>query len=131
MPAFWRYSPFRNQTFVSRHIRAGKYMSRLIDLSTPIREGHFRWPVDRHVAGGTRRRTATFRWTWFGMGVHGFTHMDSPRHFNPEGFTTDDISLDMVVGNMRRRGCQCGRTGRAPSRKDVIRSRRSPGIREG
>ena len=72
-------------------------MSRLIDLSTPIREGHFRWPVDRALRL-EHGEDSNFQVTWFGMGVHGFTHMDSPRHFNPEGFTTDDITLDMVVG---------------------------------
>lgn len=72
-------------------------MQRLIDLSTPIREGHFRWPVDRELRA-EHGKDSNFQVTWFGMGVHGFTHMDSPRHFNAEGFTTDDITLDMVVG---------------------------------
>jgi len=69
---------------------------RLIDLSTPVRTDHFRWPVERrmvksHEAGAGQA-------TWAGWNVHAFTHMDSPRHVDPEGFTTDDISLEQTVG---------------------------------
>jgi arylformamidase len=69
---------------------------RLIDLSTPVRTGHFRWPVERrfHKSHDTGQGQAT----WAGWIVHGFTHMDSPRHVDPEGFTTDAITLDMTVG---------------------------------
>lgn len=72
-------------------------MPRIIDLSTPIVANHFRWPVERrkdksHEAGDGVQAT------WAGWLVHGFTHMDSPRHFAPGGFTTDAISLDMVTG---------------------------------
>lgn len=73
-------------------------MRRLIDLTTPILENHFRWPVERRTPV-THGDDCNFQVTWIGMGVHGFTHMDSPRHFNSEGFTTDDITLDMVVGD--------------------------------
>lgn len=71
---------------------------RLIDLSTPVTTGHFRWPVERklwksHEAGNAGQGT------WAGWNVHGFTHMDSPRHVDPEGFTTDAITLDMTVGD--------------------------------
>ncbi len=72
-------------------------MRRIIDLSTPIKSGHFRWPVERKLLrsheGGDGLQA-----TWVGWGLHGFTHMDTPRHFNPEGFSTDAVSLDMVVG---------------------------------
>src|SRR3954452_8486575 len=69
---------------------------RLTDLSTPVTTGHFRWPVERrllksHVEGAGQG-------TWAGWNLHAFTHMDSPRHVDPEGFTTDAISLDMTVG---------------------------------
>ncbi len=71
-------------------------MPRVIDLSTPIVTNHFRWPVERrlhknHPEDGVQA-------TWAGWIVHGFTHMDSPRHFGPDGFTTDSIPLDTVVG---------------------------------
>ena len=72
-------------------------MRRIIDLSTPIVEGHFRWKVDRelkmsHEAGDGIQST------WAGWLMHGFTHMDAPRHFAPDGFTTDEVSLDMTMG---------------------------------
>lgn len=71
-------------------------MPRVIDLSTPIVTGHFRWPVERrlhknHPADGVQA-------TWAGWIVHGFTHMDSPRHFVADGFTTDAIDLERVTG---------------------------------
>ncbi len=72
-------------------------MCRHIDLSTPVIENHFRWPVERkllksHEAGDHMQAT------WAGWIVHGFTHMDSPRHFVADGFTTDHITLDMTCG---------------------------------
>jgi arylformamidase len=71
---------------------------RIIDLTTPIDAEHFRWKVDRelvasHAAGDV------FEITRLGWVVHGFTHLDSARHFSPDGFTTDDISLDTVMGD--------------------------------
>jgi kynurenine formamidase len=72
-------------------------MRRIIDLSTPIVDNHFRWKVDRELkksySAGDELQV-----TWAGWVVHGFTHMDTPRHFDPKGFTTDDVSLDMTVG---------------------------------
>ena len=72
-------------------------MRRHIDLSTPVVENHFRWPVERkllksHEAGDHVQAT------WAGWIVHGFTHMDSPKHFVADGFTTDHITLDMTCG---------------------------------
>ena len=70
---------------------------RVIDLSTPVKTGHFRWnDVERrllktHAAGAGQG-------TWAGWNLHAFTHMDSPRHVDPEGFTTDAITPDMTVG---------------------------------
>ena len=70
---------------------------RIIDLSTPIVEGHFRWPVERRL---TSSHTAgnVFEATRAALGVHAFTHMDAPRHYDPDGFTTDGVSLDSVIG---------------------------------
>ncbi len=70
---------------------------KIIDLSTPIETGHFRWPVERstprsHASGDYIEAT---RLGWI---VHGFTHMDSGRHFSPDGYTIDDIALDQVMG---------------------------------
>jgi arylformamidase len=70
---------------------------RVIDLSTPVKTGHFRWTdvqrrlLKSHDAGAGQG-------TWAGWNLHSFTHMDSPRHVDPEGFTTDAITPDMTVG---------------------------------
>lgn len=69
---------------------------RLIDLSTPVRTGHFRWEVERRLV--KTHATGAGQATWAGWNVHAFTHMDSPRHVDPEGFTTDATTLDMTVG---------------------------------
>lgn len=70
---------------------------KIIDLTTPIQTDHFRWPVERrtvksHAAGDL------FEVTWVGWAVHGFTHMDSGRHFGADAYTTDDITLDQITG---------------------------------
>jgi kynurenine formamidase len=72
-------------------------MPRIIDLSTPIVADHFRWRVERrlpasHAAGDGIQAT------WAGWPMHGFTHMDTPRHFAADGFTTDQVALDRVMG---------------------------------
>jgi len=69
---------------------------RVIDLSTPVRADHFRWPVERRLAKSHDQGAGQA--TWAGWNVHAFTHMDSPRHVDPEGFTTDAITPDMTVG---------------------------------
>jgi kynurenine formamidase len=71
-------------------------MTRLIDLSTPVQTGHFRWDVERRLLKS--HDTGAGQATWAGWNLHAFTHMDSPRHVDPDGFTTDAITLDMTVG---------------------------------
>ena len=71
-------------------------MPRIIDLSMAI-EDHFRWPVERHLKSD-HARGDLFQVTWLGWPVHGFTHMDSPRHFFAGGRTTSDIPLETTVG---------------------------------
>ena len=36
--------------------------------------------------------------THMGWAVHGFTHVDAPRHMFPKGPTTSDTKLDQIVG---------------------------------
>ncbi len=72
-------------------------MSRIIDLSMPI-EDHFRWPVQRRVSG-SHAQGDVFEATWAGWTVHGFTHMDSPRHCVAGGPTTDDVPLEQTIGD--------------------------------
>ena len=72
-------------------------MPRMIDLTMPIPRAHFRWPLERrllksHAAGDVAEAT------WFGTTVHAFTHVDAPRHFDPDGPTTDALTPDRVTG---------------------------------
>ena len=60
-------------------------------------EDHFRWPVERRL-NSDHAKGDLFQVTWLGWPVHGFTHMDSPRHFLADGKTTSDIPLEATVG---------------------------------
>ena len=71
-------------------------MARIVDLSMPI-EDHFRWPVERAQAGDLAAGD-TFQVTRLGWTVHGFTHVDAPRHMVPGGPTTSEVALDQTVG---------------------------------
>ena len=71
-------------------------MNQIVDLTMPI-ENHFRWPVDRQLKEDFNTGS-TFQVTWAGWGVHGFTHIDAPRHIDPNGQTTSDIPLNKIVG---------------------------------
>jgi kynurenine formamidase len=71
-------------------------MARLVDLTMPIHD-HFRWPVQRDLRGDFARGD-TFQVTWVGWAVHGFTHIDAPRHIVPDGATTSDLLLEQFVG---------------------------------
>jgi arylformamidase len=72
-------------------------MTRIVDLSMPI-ENHFRWPVERRVAG-SHAQGDVFEATWLGWTVHGFTHMDAAGHCVPGGPTTEQIPLERTVGD--------------------------------
>ena len=71
-------------------------MPRIIDLSMAIVD-HFRWPVERRL-NSDHGKGDLFQVTWLGWPVHGFTHMDSPRHFFADGRTTSDVPLEATVG---------------------------------
>ncbi len=70
---------------------------RVIDLSMPIADDHFRWPVSREVKGDFEAGDL-FQATRINVPCHGFTHMDAPCHMVPGGPTLDDLALDRVVG---------------------------------
>ena len=70
---------------------------RIIDLSTPIKADHFRWSVERRLAG-SRAAGDVANITWIGYPVHAFSHIDSGCHFRDGDFTTDDIGLEQVIG---------------------------------
>lgn len=69
----------------------------IVDLSMPI-ENHLRWSVDRQLKGDFAQGDQ-FQVTHMGWAVHGFTHVDAPRHMLPNGPTTSDLSLDKIVGS--------------------------------
>ena len=71
-------------------------MARTIDLTLPIRK-HWRWPAEvsrlRTYEHGDGLQTSRLA-----MDVHGFTHVDSPRHFIAGGPNIDQVPLDAVMG---------------------------------
>lgn len=67
-----------------------------VDLTLPLAD-HFRWSVKREHRADFTRGDA-FQVTWLGFSVHGFTHIDSPRHMVPGGPTTSAFDLDDLVG---------------------------------
>lgn len=72
-------------------------MARIVDLTVPI-EPHFRWPMERSLKSDFARGDA-FQITWLGLAVHGYTHIDSPRHILPDGKTSSDIPLEATIGD--------------------------------
>lgn len=71
-------------------------MRRVIDLSYAIAD-HFRWGVERALTASFENGDG-FQVTRLGFGVHGFTHIDSPRHILPNGATTSSFAVDSFVG---------------------------------
>jgi arylformamidase len=69
---------------------------KIIDLAYPI-EDHFRWKVQRDLAASFEQND-DFQITRVGFAVHGFTHIDAPRHMLPDGPTTSDFRLESLVG---------------------------------
>ncbi|HKJ00329.1 MAG TPA: cyclase family protein [bacterium] len=71
----------------------------IIDLTYTVAP-HFRWKVERDRVE-RMEDGAAFQVTRFSMAVHGFTHIDSPRHMVPDGPTTDDVRLEQLVGEAK------------------------------
>ena len=71
-------------------------MTRIVDLSMAI-EDHFRWPVARSQRGDLEAGDA-FQITRLDWIVHGFTHIDAPRHMVAGGDTTSEVALERTVG---------------------------------
>lgn len=69
----------------------------IIDLSMPIEEDHFRWPISRDKKDDFARGDL-FEVTSLKTTCHGFTHMDAPCHMVPGGETLDALDLSRVVG---------------------------------
>ena len=67
-------------------------MPKMIDLTIPVAGAHFRWPPERrllesHAAGDIAEAT------WSGTTAHAFTPVAAPRRFDPDGPTTDALTL--------------------------------------
>lgn len=71
-------------------------MRRVVDLTHPIRD-HFRWPVKQSWTSSFDQGDE-FQATHLSYGVHGFTHIDAPRHLLPDGATTSSFDMNMFVG---------------------------------
>ncbi len=71
-------------------------MRRVIDLTYPI-EDHFRWRVERMLPAAFDRGD-DFQITRLAFAVHGFTHIDAPRHMLPDGPTTTSFDMNTFVG---------------------------------
>jgi arylformamidase len=69
---------------------------RIVDLTRPIAH-HFRWPVERTLTKA-HERGDLFQITRVTLGTHGFTHMDAPRHYFPDGATTSEVPLEATIG---------------------------------
>ncbi len=71
-------------------------MSKVIDLTLPIKR-HWRW-----FAHGTRihdhGRGDLFTHTYMMMNMHGFTHVDAPKHYLPKGVTIEKVPLEQWYG---------------------------------
>lgn len=72
-------------------------MSRIIDLTVSI-EPHFRWSMERSLKSDFAEGSQ-FQITWLGLVVHGFTHIDSPRHMVPGGETSTEVPLEATIGD--------------------------------
>jgi arylformamidase len=77
---------------------------KLYDVTVPVFEGMPTWPKDPGVSMQLARSIARgdgANVTRLQMGAHTGTHMDAPFHFEPDGYGTDRISLEVLVGSCR------------------------------
>ena len=72
-------------------------MPRIVDLSTPIRAGHFRWPTQQTLDKSFQEGSFV-QATRINVSCHAFTHMDAPLHFDPNGYSTDNLKLEQTIG---------------------------------
>jgi kynurenine formamidase len=68
----------------------------LVDLSMSIRST-WRWPIEIGLAKDFEKGDP-YRVTSLGMGMHFFTHVDTPLHIEPGRETIDQVALDRLCG---------------------------------
>jgi arylformamidase len=80
--------------------------SEWIDISYPIEDGMLYWPQEPEppsiiTRSSTVEEEGTVTMTEMVMNTHHGTHVDSPRHFMPEGIAIDEMPLDTIMGPAR------------------------------
>lgn len=68
---------------------------KVIDLTFTIKE-HWRWKVKLHPL--RTFKDYHFLLQSFHINLHGFTHVDAPIHFLPDGITMEKVPLDRFMG---------------------------------
>ncbi|MBO0347049.1 cyclase family protein [Roseibium sp. CAU 1637] len=71
-------------------------MPNYIDLTVPI-QPHFRWGMERGLTSDYAKGDS-FQTTWIKLIVHGYTHIDSPRHMVQDGKTSSEVPLSTTIG---------------------------------
>ncbi len=78
---------------------------KIYDVSMPLRPGMPVWegnpPFERRVTQVLGKDGSPVNESQLVMGAHAGTHIDAPRHFEPDGFTVDKIPLQNLVGPAR------------------------------
>jgi arylformamidase len=80
--------------------------SEWIDISYPIKHGMLYWPQEPEPPSIITRSSTvdgegTVTMTEMVMNTHHGTHVDSPRHFMPDGVAIDEMPLDTIIGPAR------------------------------
>ncbi|MFC7621311.1 cyclase family protein [Microlunatus sp. GCM10028923] len=69
----------------------------VIDCSMPIEE-HWRFAPTITYREGTGKGGCAFHNTALAMSAHGFTHVDAPRHIDPDGGWLAEVPLQSIMG---------------------------------
>jgi arylformamidase len=80
-------------------------MSKLYDVSMPLREGMPVWPgnppFERRVTHVIGKDGSPVNQSQLVMGAHCGTHIDAPWHFEADGFAAQQVPLENLVGPAR------------------------------
>jgi len=68
---------------------------KVIDLTFPVKE-HWRWKAKLHPIRTFKDYHFLIQSIHFNL--HGFTHVDAPIHFLPDGLSMEKVSLDKFMG---------------------------------